>query len=251
MTQASTPRPDLTTTARRNNPRGQGARLREELIDAACALVSETGRASLLSIRTVAARTGVAATSVYLHFADLDEIKLAVADRAFVDLAAARDAATAGIEDPAAELTTRCLAYVDFALTHPGQYRLMFGADLAAELFTRTYESAGSPIRIAYESLIEAIRRCQQTEATHDDTDPKRLGALLWPALHGQITLRLDRPHLARPPLHDLITETVQRLIGLHPADSTAARVTTSAQQVARPGQFSLSSDSLNSRKTG
>ncbi len=222
MTQTPTRRTDPPTTGRRNNPRGEGARLREELVDAACALLAETGRASRLSIRAIAARTGVAATSVYLHFADLDEIKLAVADRAFAELAAARDAATAGIEDPAAELTTRCLAYVDFALTHPGQYRLMFGADLPAELFTRTYESPGSPIRIAYESLIEAIRRCQQTEATHDNTDPKLLGALLWPALHGQITLRLDRPHLARPPLYDLVTETVRRLIGLHHATSAA-----------------------------
>ncbi|PYI64584.1 TetR/AcrR family transcriptional regulator [Arthrobacter livingstonensis] len=221
MTQTPTRRTDPPTSGRRNNPRGEGARLREELIDAACALLAETGSASRLSIRAVAARTGVAATSVYLHFADLDEIKLAVADRAFADLGAARTAATAGIDDPAAELTARCLAYVDFALTHPGQYRLMFGADLPADLFTRSYESAASPIRTAYESLIDAIRRCQRTGATHDDTDPNRLGALLWPALHGQITLRLDRPHLPRPPLHELVTETVQRLIGLHYGDST------------------------------
>jgi hypothetical protein len=34
---------------RRSNPRGQGARLREELIDAACALLTETGDAGQLS----------------------------------------------------------------------------------------------------------------------------------------------------------------------------------------------------------
>lgn len=217
MTQERTRRPDTSATGRRNNPRGEGARLREDLITAACALVTEAGRSDRLSIRAIAARAGVAATSVYLHFTELDEIKLAVAECAFAELGAARDAATRGIDDPAAELTARCLAYGDFALTHPGQYRLMFGADLPADLFTRTYQSADSPIRVAYESLIRSIRACQQATATQDATDPNRLGALLWPALHGQIILRLDRPNLARPPLHELITETVQRLIGLHP----------------------------------
>lgn len=216
MSPSSTRRDNPPAARRRNNPRGEGARLREELIDAACALLTETGHADQLSIRAVAARTGVAATSVYLHFADLDQLKVAVAARAFADLAAARTAATAGIEDPAAALIARCLAYADFALAHPGQYRLMFGPDLSATVFTRAYEAHDSAIRTAYESLINAIRDCQPAGDTPNDGDPSRAAALLWPALHGQVTLRLDRPHFPRPPLHDLITETVHRLIGPH-----------------------------------
>ncbi len=215
MTQASARKRPASGARRRSNRRGEGARLRDDLIDAAGALLTETGRASELSIRAVAARTGVAATSVYLHFAGLDELKVAVAQRAFADLGAARDAATAGTSDPAAALIARCRAYADFGLAHPGQYRLMFGPDLPAAVFTRSYNAAGSASRTAYESLIDAIRHCQQAGATHDDTDPARLAALLWPALHGQVTLRLDRPDFARPPLHEVITETVQRLIGL------------------------------------
>ncbi len=97
----------------------------------------------------------------------------------------------------------------------------MFGPDLPAAVFTRSYNAAGSASRTAYESLIEAIRHCQQAGAAHDDTDPARLAALLWPALHGQVTLRLDRPDFARPPLHEVITETVQRLIGLQRTDAS------------------------------
>lgn len=221
MTQASARKQPAPGARRRNNRRGQGARLRDDLIDAACALLTETGRASELSIRAVAARTGVAATSVYLHFAGLDELKVAVAQRAFADLGATRDTAIAGTSDPAAALIARCRAYADFALAHPGQYRLMFGPDLPAAVFTRSYNAAGSAIRTAYESLIDAIRDCQQAGATHDDTDPARLAALLWPALHGQVTLRLDRPDFTRPPLHEVITETAQRLIGLRHTDAS------------------------------
>jgi hypothetical protein len=91
----------------------------------------------------------------------------------------------------------------------------MFGPDLPAAVFTRFYNSAGSASRVAYESMTDAIRRCQETGATHDRTDPNLLGAILWPALHGQVLLRLDRPDFPRPPLDDVITETVRRVIGL------------------------------------
>jgi AcrR family transcriptional regulator len=201
---------------RRNNPRGQGERLREELIEAASTLVAEAGGASQLSIRAVAARVGVAATSVYLHFADLDELKIAVAERCFAELAAARDAALADINDPAASLVARCQAYVRFAIAHPGYYRLMFGPDLPPPVFTQAYDAVGSASRSAYGALIEAIHRCQQTGAARDDTDPRLLGALLWPALHGQVSLRIDRPDFPRPPLEQVIAQTVERLVGLN-----------------------------------
>lgn len=200
---------------RRNNPRGQGERLREELIEAASALVAEAGGASQLSIRAVAARVGVAATSVYLHFADLDELKVAVAERCFAELAAARDAALAGIEDPAVSLVARCQAYARFAIAHPGYYRLMFGPDLPPGVFTQAYDAIGSASRTSYDQLIQAIHRCQQSGAAREDGDPALLGALLWPALHGQVSLRMDRPDFPRPPLEQVITETVRRLVGL------------------------------------
>lgn len=200
---------------RRNNPRGEGARLRDDLIDAACALLTEAGDANQLSIRAVAARTGVAATSVYLHFADLDEIKVIVAERAFADLATAREVAVAGLDDPCEVLVARCLAYAHFGLSHPGQYRLMFGAALPADVFTRFYNASGSASRGAYDSMTDAIRRCQQDGAVPDDADPTLLAAILWPALHGQVLLRLDRPNFPRPPLDDVITATVQRIVGL------------------------------------
>ena len=42
---------------RRRNPRGQGERLREEILDAADALLAESGDASKLSLRGVTTET--------------------------------------------------------------------------------------------------------------------------------------------------------------------------------------------------
>ena len=71
---STTPKP---SQPRRRNRRGEGQRLREELLAAADAIVTETGDGSALSLRSVAARAGVAATSVYLQFADIDALKAA------------------------------------------------------------------------------------------------------------------------------------------------------------------------------
>jgi AcrR family transcriptional regulator len=195
---------------RRNNRRGHGERLREELLDAAGALVAETGDASGLSLRAVAARVGVAATSVYLHFEDLDALKVALAQRCFVEFAEARDAA-AGVTDPARSLIVRCQAYARYALTHPGRYRMMFGRDLPLLM---SHGPQPSPSLDAFNALIDSIARCQRTGAA-PAADPARLATMVWTALHGQAILRIDRPDFPWPPLDDMIAELVSRLVGL------------------------------------
>ena len=77
---------------RRRIRRGQGDRLRADIIQAASRLLAEPA-ASPLTLRGVAWAAGVAATSVYRHFADTDELVLAVADQHFSEMLAAEQAA--------------------------------------------------------------------------------------------------------------------------------------------------------------
>ena len=227
---------------RRNNRRGEGQRLREELLAAADAIVTETGDGSALSLRSVAARAGVAATSVYLHFADIDALKAALAQRCFAEFAAARDQAAAGAADPAATLIAGCQAYVRYALDHPGQYRLMpsrkpppgprhglFSPDLPtlspsiSTGPTSPIDGSGSeraqpeasPSNSAFDGLVNSIQRCQHADIASTDTDPTRLAVLVWTALHGQASLRMNRPDFPWPPLENMITELVIRLTSL------------------------------------
>lgn len=201
-----------TTAQRRNNRRGQGERLRDELLDAAADLVSEHGDATGLSLRAVAARAGVAATSVYLHFADLDALKSALAQRCFAEFASARDKAAEGITDPAQALLVRSRAYADYALAHPGRYRLMFSRELPV---LGVGQPGDSPSRAAFDALVESIARCQRAGVAPEGTDPRRLGVLVWTALHGQVALRMDRPAFPWPDLEETIIDLVGRLVGL------------------------------------
>lgn len=197
---------------RRRNPRGQGERLRQEILDAAESIIAEAGDAAALSLRGVAKRVGIAATSVYLHFPDLDALKVAVAERGFAEFEAARDAASRGIADPAAALVARLRVYARFALAHPGRYRLMFGPELPSAL---AYDSPSSPGRRALQTLAENIRRCQDAGAAPRDADPLRLATLLWAAVHGLVLLRLDRPRFPWPPLDEMVEEMTHRLVGV------------------------------------
>ena len=60
--------------ARARNPRGTGEKLRAELLDAADALLVESGDPAKVTVRGVAATVGVAPNAVYLHFADREAL---------------------------------------------------------------------------------------------------------------------------------------------------------------------------------
>ncbi|MGB0096764.1 MAG: TetR-like C-terminal domain-containing protein [Solirubrobacteraceae bacterium] len=67
----------------------------------------------------------------------------------------------------------------------------------------------------AFDGLVNSIQRCQHADIASTDTDPTRLAVLLWTALHGQASLRMNGPDFPWPPLENMITELVIRLTSL------------------------------------
>jgi len=70
--------PDTGVGRRRRAPRGQGRKLREEILAAAERLLRETGDQEAVSIRAVADAVGVTPPSIYLHFADKTDLIFAI-----------------------------------------------------------------------------------------------------------------------------------------------------------------------------
>ena len=93
--QAADPQPGNRPVPRRpRNARGQGARLAEDIVTAALDLIEQHGSAEAVTLRAVARQAGIAAPSIYPHFADREAILLAVVVRVFDELAAAIQQAT-------------------------------------------------------------------------------------------------------------------------------------------------------------
>jgi AcrR family transcriptional regulator len=185
------------------NPRGEGERLRQDLITAAGRLLQDGATHESLSLRAVAREVGIAATSIYLHFPDKASLLLAVYQRHFTELAGRLDQAIAGHSDPAARLRAAVTAYCQFAADEPEAYHVLFAAG------GRTDAPGGIPAdqrpgAAVVRTVQNVITECMAAGLLHP-ADPYQATLCLWSAVHGLISLRSARPQVPWPPLDDLL----------------------------------------------
>lgn len=154
--------------------------LRETLLAAADAVLARQG-ATGITLRDVAKAAGVSHAAPYHHFASLDEMLAAVAERGFAQLAMAM-AAPAGESDPRERLLQICEAYVNCARSHPAQFRLMFGPLLARKHEFPTLKTAAEG---AFAQLLAA------STALDAGRGPE-LALLGWSLAHGLSNLLID-----------------------------------------------------------
>ncbi|WP_280892433.1 TetR/AcrR family transcriptional regulator [Streptomyces sp. LBL] len=179
-----------TGTARRRNPRGQGDRLRAEILAAVGRLLDQklTDNPLPVSFREVAREVGIAAQSMYLHFADKDELARAVAEdgyRRVVEAMRAADTDVAAAGAAAGErLRAQAHAFCDFARDERGVFRLMFGHDASS------FDGPGRyhPARLLWHQWLDAIHACEN-EGRHWPDGAEYATMLLWSALFGRFAL--------------------------------------------------------------
>lgn len=191
---------------RRRAPRGQGAALREEVLNAAIDLLAETGSEEAVSLRAVAQRVGVSVPSIYLHFADKKALLDAVCEQVFAALDVAMTQAAAIADDPFQGLRRMGVAYVRFARDHPEQYRIVMmrpDARHAADEAAAKHAAAGD----AFQHLLDGVAACLATGVL--EGDPVTLGLQLWSATHGVASLLIAKPDFPWPPLEDFVDATI------------------------------------------
>ena len=178
---------DGVTATRARNRRGQGGRLRDEIVEAAVELLDETGDERALTLRSIARRAGIAAPSIYRHFPDQAAVMLAVVRSAFAELNGALRAAVAGAgEAPLPRIEAVCHAYLDFARAHPQRYRTMFGG-LWMPTLDDTSLTEEDLVGLGEESfgiLADALASCVAAGLSASD-DPAKDAVALWLGLHG------------------------------------------------------------------
>jgi AcrR family transcriptional regulator len=191
------------TSQRPRNPRGEGTRLREEILGAARALTEEHGEQAV-TLRLIARNVGIAAPSIYAHFADRDAILDVLVDEAFEELASAVSDAMRARTDPVSSLRAACSAYVEFATQRPHRYQLAF-ADREVNAVPRPSASA------AFDLLVDAVRTCVQAGASAS-TDPFSDATAIWVALHGYASLHASRPAFPWPAPEPMLNRIVDGL---------------------------------------
>ncbi|MGE4427381.1 MAG: TetR/AcrR family transcriptional regulator [Solirubrobacteraceae bacterium] len=229
--------------ARVRNPRGEGERLRDVLLDAATDLLAELHDVDAMSVRAVTRRAGVSPTAMYLHFADKDELVTATKSRCFtalrdrIDAAAERTAA----DDPTVRLRAMGAAYLAFAREQPGWYAVCFhtrfghapdGCAVAEAPVTEPATTGSAvagqapgggdaaatpaddgPGMDVFARLVEAVASC----GIGDEPRALTVATVLWSALHGRVALERAMPDFPFPdeePWIDRLTDLVRAARG-------------------------------------
>ncbi|MFD7772028.1 TetR/AcrR family transcriptional regulator [Streptomyces sp. NPDC059787] len=191
------------TSTRPRNRRGEGTRLREEIVQAATALIVRTGSDQAVTLRSVAREIGIAAPSIYAHFPNRDAIVQAVVEEAIAHLHQTVTAAVTAHEDPVQGLLAGCAAYVEFGTSEPARYRVLFETPPSKS----DPDGADHSGLDAFQTLVDNLHACVHAGRSAS-TDPFADAVALWTALHGQVSLRAALPGFPWPP-----TDTVEQMV--------------------------------------
>jgi AcrR family transcriptional regulator len=201
---------------RRRARRGEGELLREDILLAAERLLMDTGDQEAVSIRAVADAVGVTPPSIYLHFADKQDLLFAVCERHFERFDRAVEGAAAGASDPLEALRRRGRAYIRFGLDNPEHYRILFMTKPERQPAMWTPERMASAF--AFWNHVAAVQACLDAGLIRPG-DAMEIALHLWAAVHGITALFIANPDFPWPDRDRLIEQYLELLVrGLAPA---------------------------------
>lgn len=179
---------------RARSRRGQGDLLRAEILAAAERLLIETNDESALSIRAIAAAVGVTPPSIYLHFADRNDLVFAVCERQAQQVDDVMEQAAREGSDPWDRIRRRGLAYLRWGLDNPEHYRILMMS-----------RPGDTPERFVDHRLADASGLATVAEdiglAAGDGLiapvdDPVKEAELFWMVIHGMVSMLIAKPEI-------------------------------------------------------
>jgi AcrR family transcriptional regulator len=192
---------------------------RERILDTALDIIIDEGFNNL-SVRKIASRLDITATTIYNYYTNKDEINLMIRIRGFeklYDLLTKRSAAFNNIED---QFKAMIRAYIEFGLTNPSYYDIMFN------LHTPKYlDYVGTDIEpLAYtekQNSLKCLALFMEPLSAHIPGKGKKKDNFLlyqvvksWSDMHGLITLKNSRLfHEVRDDVDAFIKERTSDLI--------------------------------------
>ena len=206
------------TAKREPNARGDGDRLRSQLVDAASDLLLRPQPLAAPSLRAVARACNVSPAAVYLHFESQQSLIWAVIENQLDALRT--DLPT--LDDPHLPLTDRMRrfaeGYVGWGIAHPGAYQLIF--ESADQLGLEPHE--GGP---GWDLILSAAALITEAGAL-DETRAELMATRVWVSLHGLVSLRIHKAglHWATTPAEEAGGIVEMHLAALTDQPAGAAR---------------------------
>lgn len=189
--------------------------LRAQLIAAVRDLVEAHGPDGF-SVAEAARRAGVSSAAPYKHFKDRPELLRAVASEGMDRLRDAMEAA--GSSHPAGSVASIAAigqAYVDFARSGPGVFRLVFGLTEGHEEDPHLQDKGFGCFAVVLRAVAAVL------DAPPDDPVVWQRAYMLWTCVHGHSFLTIDRKTTGKFEMSDEWTFLMQistSILGVKPA---------------------------------
>ncbi|GAC1402839.1 MAG: TetR/AcrR family transcriptional regulator [Candidatus Velthaea sp.] len=174
----------------------QKAELRDTILAAARTIFLNEG-AEALTMRRIADEIEYSPGTIYLYFESREDIALHLVREGFEKLLTAfRPAAV--LEDPVERLRAIGDAYVEFGLSDPETYKLIFMEDakyVYAVMAPEGGKDECEPGQRAFDFLASAVGEAVALGLLRP-VDPERGAEALWAALHGVVSLHITCPNM-------------------------------------------------------
>jgi AcrR family transcriptional regulator len=158
--------------------------LRAALIRSAREILESEGYEAL-TLRAAARRAGVSQAAPYNHFADKAALLAAIAAQGFREFAAAMRNEVDASVDPEARLNAAGIAYVAFATSNPGLFKLMFGSNVHQTSGDPDLDAARTSAYEVLRGAVHSVQRSDPRDAAHDELESLRS----WAFVHGLATM--------------------------------------------------------------
>lgn len=180
----------MSTTAASSSPtalvsgvRREG-KLKQQLVDVSIELLLEPRDIRFPTMREISQRAGVAPGAAYRHFDSQLELVLAVVAELFARLEQALLSAAEERDDADGKIRAISLAYVQWGITNPGCYQLLF-------------ETTDDPVSYqeANRPGLDLIQQLALLVAQHSGSEQPQVeqATQLWVYMHGVVTLRTHK----------------------------------------------------------
>jgi AcrR family transcriptional regulator len=185
--------------------------LRQEILDAASELFVRDGYENL-SMRRIADKIEYSPTTIYIYFKDKAELLEQVCKETFARLMQKLTKIMEQPGEPIERLKRGLIAYIEFGLENPHQYRATFMMPMPEAFDHEKYHQADSPGMRAFAFLTRGITECIQ--AGKMKTANVELAAqTLWAGIHGVTSLLITHETFPWVGRDKVIHSTVATLV--------------------------------------
>lgn len=183
--------------------------LREEILEVSKEILIKDGFQKM-SMRRIAKRADVTATSIYLHFKSKDDLLVTLVEQSIEKLKSALlDVVNPSMNLPD-QLELMARTYVDYALSHPQEYQIIYM--VRPEEMPKYPKEKFRDIRSTYELLSEIISEGDRNSFI--DVEDSLISAYtLWAQIHGVVTVILNKRLDTRIPQEQFIDQAIDHII--------------------------------------